>query len=173
MSSHSNPGQNLVRRSLTLSLIMFAFLVLVPSHVLHAQNASLRAERTLAFATKAFELPMKVGPVAFSSVEIKNLGKRGGAAGGNLAGRLRAATSTSETSTTLRAHFLAENPTAEEWTVAITFEYLDRAGKVIDKVTKRASWEGEAKPYDFDHDILEYVVPLIAQVKITLEARKE
>jgi hypothetical protein len=156
---------------MTLSFVIVASTFMAPSHVLHAQS-SLRAERTLEFATKVFELPMKVGPVAFSSVEISNLGKGGAARGGSFGSRLRAVAAPSETSTTLRAHFLAENPTAEGWTVTFTFEFLDRGGKVIDKVTKRESWEGEAKPYDFDHDILEYVVPLIAHVKITLEARK-
>jgi hypothetical protein len=38
-------------------------------------------------------------------------------------------------------------------------------------VTKKSSWEGEAKPYDLDHEILEYVVPLIAQVRIKMEGR--
>jgi hypothetical protein len=30
---------------------------------------------------------------------------------------------------------------------------------------------GEAKPYDVDHVILSYVLPQIAEVRITLEAR--
>jgi hypothetical protein len=173
MSCHFSAGPNLVRPLLTLSLAV-ASLFIVPSHGLDAQQSSLRAERTLAFATKVFELPVKVGPVAFTSVEISNLGKGGAAkaGGGTFGSRFRAVTSTSETSTTLRARFLAENPTSEDWTVTFTVEFLDRSGKVIDKVTKKESWEGEAKPYDFDHEILEYVVPLIAQVKITMEARR-
>jgi hypothetical protein len=42
---------------------------------------------------------------------------------------------------------------------------------VIDRATKKQKWDGEAKPYDFDHQILEYVVPLIAQVRIKLEGK--
>ena len=33
------------------------------------------------------------------------------------------------------------------------------------------SWEGESKPLDLDRVILSYVVPLIAAVRITFEAR--
>jgi N-acetylneuraminic acid mutarotase len=74
-------------------------------------------------------------------------------------------------STTIRAHFLAENPSTDEWEVTFSMEFLDKAGKVIEKVTKKSSWEGEAKPFDFDHEILEYVVPMIAQVRVKLEGR--
>jgi hypothetical protein len=135
-----------------------------------AQESSLRAERTVDYRlTKAFDLNAKVGPVRIQSTEFSNLGRNHGR--GGFGARMRPGGSDSEVSTTLRAHFLAENPSSDEWEVAFTLEYLDRAGKVIERVTKKASWEGEAKPYDFDHEILEYVVPMIAQVKIKMEGR--
>ena len=134
-----------------------------------AQESSLRAERTVDYkTTKAFDLNAKVGPVRIQSAEFSNLGRNYGR--GGIGGRMRGGTD-SEVSTTLRTHFLAENPSGDEWEVTFTIEYLDKAGKVIERVTKKSSWEGEAKPYDLDHEILEYVVPLIAQVKIKMEGR--
>lgn len=134
-----------------------------------AQESSLRAERTLDYKTgKAFDLTAKIGPVKIESVEFSNMGR--GYGHGGIAGKMRPGT-LSEVSTTLRAHFLAENPSSDEWQVTFTMEYLDKAGKVIERVTKKASWEGEAKPYDFDHEILDYVVPLIAQVRVKMEGR--
>ena len=73
--------------------------------------------------------------------------------------------------TTIRGHFLVENPSADEWEVTFILEFLDKSGKLIDKATRKSSWEGEAKPFDFDHAILQYVVPSIAQVRISLEGR--
>jgi hypothetical protein len=134
-----------------------------------AQESSLRAERTVDYRTaKAFDLSAKVGPVRIQSAEFSNLGKNYGR--GGIGSRMRGG-SDSEVSTTLRTHFLAENPSGDEWEVTFTIEYLDKAGKVIERVTKKSSWEGEAKPYDLDHEILEYVVPMIAQVKIKMEGR--
>jgi hypothetical protein len=135
-----------------------------------AQESSLRAERTVDYKTsKAVDLTAKVGPVKITSVEFSKLGR--GYGHGGIAGKMRGGGTLSEVSTTLRAHFLAENPSPDEWEVTFTLEYLDKAGKVIERVTKKSSWEGEAKPYDFDHEILEYVLPLIAQVHVKLEGR--
>jgi hypothetical protein len=134
-----------------------------------AQESSLRAERTVDYrTTKAFTLDAKVGPVRIQSAEFSDLGKNYGR--GGIGGKMRGGTD-SEASTTLRTHFLAENPSGDEWEVTFVIEYLDKAGKVIDRVTKKSSWEGEAKPYDLDHSMLEYVVPMIAQVRIKMEGR--
>jgi hypothetical protein len=128
-----------------------------------AQESSLRAERIVPFATgKATPLKVKVGPVNVQSVEFSDRGRAG-------TGLLRA--TVPETATTLRGHFVVENPAAEEWDVTFTLEFRDKAGKVIDRVVKKSSWEGEAKPLDVDHAILSYVVPMIADVRITFEAR--
>lgn len=135
-----------------------------------AQDSSLRAERTLDYKTgKGAPLEAKVGPVKIDSVEFSNLGR--GHARSGIAGKMRPGGSSSEVSTTIRAHFLAENPSTDEWEVTFTMEFLDKAGKVIERVTKKSSWEGEAKPFDFDHEILEYVVPMIAQIRVKMEGR--
>jgi hypothetical protein len=76
-----------------------------------------------------------------------------------------------ETSTVLRGHFVVENPSADEWEVTFTVEFRDKDGKVIDRTIKKAKWEGQARPLDIDHPILVYVIPSIAEVRITLEAR--
>jgi hypothetical protein len=134
-----------------------------------AQDSSLSAERVVNYASgKTLPLSAKVGPVSIQSVEFTDRG-RGSSRGGlaSVVGR----GSVSETSTTIRSHFLGENPSTDEWEVTFTLEFLDKSGKLIDKATKKSTWQGEAKPFDFDHPILQYVVPSIAQVRIRLEGR--
>jgi hypothetical protein len=129
------------------------------------QDSSLRAERVVSFALgKSIALNAKVGPVNVQSVEFSDRGRTASGLPG-----LR--TTPSETSTLLRGHFIVENPSPDEWEVTFTVELRDKNGKVIDRAVKKSSWEGQAKPYDFDHVILAYVVPSIAEVRITLEAR--
>jgi hypothetical protein len=133
-----------------------------------AQDTALRAERVITYATgKTAMLSAKVGPVGIESVEFIDRGR--GLSPGGLGGIMRGAAS--ETSTTIRSHFIVENPSNDEWEVTFTLEFLDKGGKLIDKATSRSTWEGEAKPFDLDHAILQYVVPSIAQVRIKLEGR--
>jgi hypothetical protein len=148
-----------------LTLIAVYLLSLTP----RAQEThSLHAERTVDFQLrKVMDLKAQVGQVRIDSVELTDMGK--GFGQGGIAARMRG--TESEASTTIRAHFLAENPTSEDWQVSFIVEFLDKNGKVIDRSTKKQKWDGEAKPYDFDHQILEYVVPLIAQVRIKLEGK--
>lgn len=134
-----------------------------------AQDSSLRAERVVSYVTgKNIPLSAKVGPVSIQSVEFTDRGR--GSTPGGLAGIVRGGSSP-ETTTTIRSHFIVENPSRDEWAVTFTLEFLDKSGKLIDKATKKASWEGEAKPLDFDHLILQYVVPSISQIRISLEGR--
>ena len=138
-----------------------------------AQEKSLRAERTVDFQTgRAQTLNVTVGPVRVESVEFSDLGRGYGRGGkpGNLIGRVAGANE-SEASTTLRARFMAENPTTDDWVVRFTVEFLDKDGAVIEKVSKSEGWEGRAKPYNLEHSILSYVVPLISRVRINFEAR--
>ncbi len=142
---------------------------LTPSLGVRAQDSSLRAERLITYTTgKTLPVSAKVGPVNIQSVEFTDRGR--GSNRGGLAGIIPGG-SVSETSTTIRGHFLVENPSADEWEVTFTMEFLDKSGKLIDKAVKKSTWEGEAKPFDFDHPILQYVVPSIAQVRIVLEGR--
>jgi hypothetical protein len=135
---------------------------------LTAQDTRLNAERSFDFRTgKVFDVMAQIGQVKIASVELQNMGR--GYGQGNIAGRLRG--TESEASTTIRAHFLAENPTTEKWEVSFTLEFLDKSGKLIDRVTKKSKWDHEAKPYDLDHQLLEYVVPMIGQVRIKLEGK--
>ena len=137
-------------------------------HALRAQSSTLSAERVVDWTTgRSIPLTAKVGAVSVQSVEFSD---RGRSTPGGIGGLVRGG-SVSDASTTLRAHFLAENATADEWQVTFTLEFLDRAGKLIDRATKKSSWEGQAKPTDLDHPILQYVVPSIAQVRIKMEAK--
>jgi hypothetical protein len=161
----------MMNRLQTLSVIvLIALFSLSPLPAVQAQDAhTLHAEKTVDFQThKIYDLKAQVGQVRIASVELSDLGHNYGS--GGIAARMRPG-SDSDASTTLRAHFLAENPTSEDWQVTFTVEFLDKAGKVIDRAIKKQKWDGEAKPYDFDHQILEYVVPMIAQVRIKLEGK--
>ena len=115
---------------------------------------------------KTATLDAKVGPVLIQTVEFSDRG-RGSGSGLPVVGR----PTPPETSTTIRAHFVAENPSADEWEVTFTLELLDKDGKLIDRVAKKGKWEGRSKPFDIDHPILAYVVPAIAEVRIRLEGR--
>jgi len=132
-----------------------------------AQDSDLRAERVVDYAAgKPITLGVKVGPVTVHSVEFSDRGRSGSSGFSSMM-----KTPISETSTVLRAHFLAENATRDEWQVTFTLEFLDHAGKLIDRASKKSSWEGEAKPTDLDHPILHYAVDQIAKVRIRMEAR--
>lgn len=133
-----------------------------------AAEGSLRFEKTVAFQTdKLVALDAQVGPVRVSQVQFST---GGGGVKESIIARVRGG-GDSETSTTLRASFDSENPTADEWEVTYTLEFLDRAGELIDRVSKSESFEGEGAVYKLEHSILAYVVPFIAKVKIRLEAQ--
>ncbi len=152
--------------------LLIALLSLGTATAATAQDThTLHVERTIDYRTgKITDLKAEVGQVRVQSVELTDLGHNYGQ--GSLAARMRGG-SDSEASTTIRAHFLAENPTSEDWQVSFTLEFLDKNGKVIDRATKRAKWDHEAKPFDFDHQLLEYVIPLISEVRIKLEAKQD
>ena len=95
---------------------------------------------------------------------------RGGSGGGGVLGRLRPG-SASETQVTLSASFDTENPKEDEWVVTYTLDFLDAKGKLIDRASKSKGFEGEAAVFTLDHPILEYVLPMIDQVRVRLEAR--
>ena len=132
------------------------------------ETHGLSAERSFDFRTgKVFDVTAQIGQVRIASVEFQNLGR--GYGQGKFAGRLRG--TESEASTTIRVHILAENLTTENWEVSFTLEFLDKNGKLIDRVTKKSKWDHEAKPYDLDHELLDYVVPMIGQIRVKLEGK--
>jgi hypothetical protein len=154
--------------ALGITVSLGLLLAAAPSAGVEAQESGLRAERVVDYEPgKAIPLTVKVGPVSIESVEFSDRGRAGS---GGLGSLVRGA-APSEMSTTIRAHFLAENATPEEWEVAFTLEFLDDAGKLIDRATKKSTWEGQAKATDLDHPILQYVVPFIEKVRIKMEAR--
>ena len=78
----------------------------------------------------------------------------------------------SELSTTLRFAFEVNNPTREEWQVEFTIELMDKSGKVIDRLTKKEDYDNEQKVLNVEHPLLEYVMPMVSDVRITLQGRK-
>jgi hypothetical protein len=144
-----------------------AALIVMGPLALRAQEASLRAERTVDYKPgQAATVNAKVGSVNVLTVEFS---ERSHVTGG-LSTVITGGTY-SETVLNVRAHIVAENPTDKEWEVNFTIEYLDKDGKLIDRVSKKGSWEGQSKALDIDHPLLSYVFPLIAQVRIKMEAK--
>ena len=117
---------------------------------------------------KPLTLDGVAGPVKISSVKITNLG-RGYSRGGI---SFRSAGPPSELSTVLRFVFDVNNPTDDEWDVTFTVELLDKSGKVIDRTSKKENYEDEATTLTIEHPLLEYVVPLVSELRITLQGRR-
>lgn len=155
----------LSRRSIAGALAAALLLALMPGSM-HAQN---RFEKTFAYQVDKTEtLTATVGPVKIGTVKVTNMGRGYGRGGFGL----RTANPPSELSTTLRFAFDVDNPVDEEWDITFTVELLDKSGKVIDRATKKENYEDEAKALNLDHSIIEYVLPLVSEVKITLEGRR-
>jgi hypothetical protein len=162
-----------MRKLAIFGLVGAMTLVLTVSGAFAAEDqGSLRFETTVPFITgKIVALNATVGPVKVRSVELSQ--QSGGGSGvESVVEKIRGGGGgASETQTTLRAAFDTENPKEDEWVVTYTLDFLDKDGKLIDRVSKKEGFEGEAKVYRFDHPILQYVVPFISKVKIQLEAR--
>jgi hypothetical protein len=132
-----------------------------------AEPRSLRFEKTVNYRTdKLIDLNATVGPVRVAEVEFSQP-----AGGGSIVDRIRSGGGSSETQSTLRASFDAENPEEDEWVVTVTLDFLDSRGRLIDRAVGKEGLEGESKVVKIDHQILTYVIPMIDRVEIKLEAR--
>jgi len=137
-----------------------------------AEQRSLRFEKTLRYQTgKLVDLNATVGPVRIAQVELSQPSGSGGAAG-SIVDRIRGGGGgSSDTHSTIRAAFDAENPEEEEWVVTFTLDFLDSRGRLIDRAVGKEGLEGEAKVIKVDHQILTYVLPMIDRVEVKMEAR--
>ena len=134
------------------------------------EEGSLRFEKTVPFQTgRLINLGAKVGPVHVAQVQFQTGGSGGGGGIGDTI-RARVHGGDTDTLTTITASFDSENRTVEEWEVTYTLELLDANGKLIDRFSKKESFEGEADVVKAERSILTYVVPMIAKVRIKLEA---
>jgi hypothetical protein len=125
-----------------------------------------RVEKTLPYRLdQSQKLDARVGPVMIDNVKITNMGRGFGRGGFGPKGM-----QPSEGSTTLRLAFDVNNP-GDDWEITFVVEFLDKNGKVIDRATKKENWEEEAEIWNFDHPILEYVLPMVADVKISMSGR--
>lgn len=131
----------------------------------------LRFEAAVPYETgKMIELGAKVGDVEVNGVEFSELAGTtsvGGKIAGGL-GKLRGSDST--TKAALQVAFECVNLTTEDWEVTFTIDLLDAEGELIDRVTRDEDFRKESKIYKIQHEILAYVVPLIVDVKIRLDA---
>ena len=149
---------------------LFALLVvtaaLAPAEA--QEGRSLRFEKTIKYQTgKLIDLNATVGPVRIAKVELS---QPSGGGAGSVIDRLRGG-GFSETHSTIRAGFDAENPEEDEWVVTFTLDFLDSRGRLIDRVVGKEGLEGEARVVNVDHSILTYVIPMIDRVEVKLEAR--
>jgi hypothetical protein len=118
---------------------------------------------------KAHALTTVAGPVKIKSLTMANLGK--GYARTVFGVRTTAAPS--ELTTTVRLVLDVDNPVEEDWEVTFTVEFMDKAGKVVDRTSKKENYDDETAKMTFEHPLLEYVVPLISDVRITVLGRKK
>lgn len=159
-------------RKLSISGLLVLLVVLAAAAPrAEAQEArSLRFEKTIKYKTgQLLDLNAVVGPVRISKVELSQ--PTGGGGAGSIMGRIRSGGGSSETESTIRASFDAENPEEDEWVVTFTLDFLDSRGKLIDRIIAKEGLEGEAKVVNVDHQILTYVIPMIDRVEVKLEAR--
>ena len=118
---------------------------------------------------KAHALTTVAGPVKVKTVTMTNLGK--GYARTVLG--VRTPAPASELSTTVRLVFDVENPVREDWEVTFTVEFMDKAGKVVERTSKKENYDNETARMTIEQPLLEYVMPLISNVRVTLMGRKK
>jgi hypothetical protein len=149
--------------------LLAALMVLAWALPLVAQED--RFESKQAFALdKPMLLDGKAGPVKVTTLKITDLGLGYKSSGINIT---RTIAPPSELSTTLRFAMDVNNPTHEEWQVTFTIELLDKSGKVIERVTKKENYDNEMDRLVIEHPLLQYVMPLISDVKVTLAGKKK
>lgn len=61
---------------------------------------------------------------------------------------------------------------ATKWKLDMTVEFMDGEGKVIDRASNSGSLKNEAKIFDFKLTTLAWVVPHIARVKLSVNAKQ-
>ena len=118
---------------------------------------------------KPYALTTVAGPVKVKTLTMTNLGR--GYAKTVLG--VRTTASSSDLTTTFRLVLDVENPVEEDWDVTFTVEFMDKAGKVIDRTSKRENYDHETAKMTIEHPLLEYVVPLVSEVRVTVQGRKK
>jgi hypothetical protein len=154
----------MLRKTLAASAV-----ALVALAALSQAQDSLRFDKTVPYRLdQTLQLGARVGPVRVDSVVLST----GGGAGGGIMSRIpRPGAGDPEVTTTIQAAFDTQNPQEDEWEVTYTLDFLDSNGRLIDRATKKAELEGEAKIVNVEHSTLKYVVSSIARVRIRLEAK--
>jgi len=56
--------------------------------------------------------------------------------------------------------------------VTFTVEFIDKAGKVVDRTSKKENYDNESAKLTMEHPLLEYVLPMISDVRVTVLGRK-
>jgi hypothetical protein len=151
-------------------VVAAALLLLATAATARAAEGSLRFEKVVPFEQgKLIALGAQVGPVHVNQVQF-GLESGGGTAGMIASIKERAHGGDPETMSMLKVSFDSENPKDQEWEVSYKVDFLDADDKLIDRASTKESFEGEASVVKIERPILTYVVPLIAKVRIRLEA---
>lgn len=130
-----------------------------------------RSDQSVPFEfTKAHALTTVAGPVKIKSLTMTNLGK---GYARTVLGVRAAPPQASELTTTVRLVFDVENPVEEDWDVTFTVEFMDKAGKVVDRTSKKENYEEETAKMTIEQPLLEYVIPLISDVRVSVIGRKK
>ncbi len=160
-------GARLSERSLWRTAIVTALLAVVISGSGSVGAQAERFEGKVPFRMDESQpLDGVVGPVKVTTLKITNLGR--GYGRGGFGPKM---STPSELTTVLRLAFDVNNPRDDDWEVTFTVELLDKSGKIIDRAAKKEHYEGEAKIFNFDYPLLEYVLPMVADVRVTLQGR--
>jgi len=152
------------------TVVAAALLLLATAATARAAEGSLRFEKVVPFEQgKLIELGARVGPVHVEQVQF-GLESGGGTSGMIASIKERAHGGDPETMSMLKVSFDSENPKDQEWEVTYKVDFLDANDKLIDRASTKESFEGEASVVKIERPILTYVVPLIAKVRVRLEA---
>jgi hypothetical protein len=156
-------------QSRTVGVMGMVLVVLLPAGVSPAVD--LTFETTVPYVTgEILTLDAKVGEVEVSRLQVDVL-QSATSLGGKLLGGLGTARGAdSSTRSVLGLAFDCVNATRQEWEVTFTVELLDAEGQLIDRVSRDQDFEMESDVFEIQHEILSYVLPLIRQVTVRLDA---
>jgi hypothetical protein len=163
-----NPMERVARTAVRVGV--FALFSLIPVEAFAQREAGpLRVEKAYDFQfSRPVDIDARVGQVHVTRVQFTNIGRGGGSVKDTIVGKIRGEEGTQ---TTIKATFVAENPTHEKTEVTFTLEFLDSEGKLIDRVTKSQDWEAEAADFSIERPILDYVVPMITKVRLRMTGK--
>ncbi len=148
-----------------VSALAFILLALPASLAATAAGETMIHSETVRFALDTtIPLPVKVGDLEVKELRITRSDQR-------LFDQVLPPRGGQSRFSWLEYAVLVENPADVSWNLSVRIKLLDRAGAIIDEFEFRERvWRGRAKKVDLRRITLNYVIPLIDKVEITLTA---